>query len=83
MFLTEVLTIIFVVLKLCNLISWNWFFVLLPEIIALVVYIPIFIVRITLDIKIKKTLNKLHEEKNQISQEEREKFFKDVQEEDK
>lgn len=83
MFLTEVLTIIFVVLKLCNLISWNWFFVLLPEIIALVVYIPIFIVRIILDIKIKKTLNKLHEEKNQISQEEREKFFKDVQEEDK
>lgn len=36
---TEVLTIIFIVLKLLGVIDWNWFFVLLPEIIAFSVYI--------------------------------------------
>ena len=36
---TEVLTIIFIVLKLLNIIDWNWFLVLLPEIIALTIYI--------------------------------------------
>jgi hypothetical protein len=35
---TEVLTIVFVVLKLVGVIDWNWFLVLLPEIIALVFY---------------------------------------------
>ena len=34
----EVLTIIFVVCKILGLISWNWFFVFLPEIIAFVFY---------------------------------------------
>ena len=36
---TEVLTIIFIVLKLLGVIDWNWFLVLLPEIIAFVFYI--------------------------------------------
>lgn len=36
---TEVLTIVFIVLKLVNVISWNWFYVLLPEIIAGVFYL--------------------------------------------
>ena len=36
---TEVLTIIFIVLKLLGVIDWNWFLVLLPEIIACLVYI--------------------------------------------
>ena len=35
---TEVLTIIFIVLKLLGVIDWNWFLVLLPEIIAVVFY---------------------------------------------
>jgi hypothetical protein len=35
---TEVLTIIFVVLKLMGIIHWNWFLVLLPEIIAFLLY---------------------------------------------
>ena len=36
---TEVLTIIFIVLKLLNIIDWNWFLVLLPEIIAMTIYL--------------------------------------------
>ena len=36
---TEVLTIIFIVLKLLGVIDWNWFLVLLPEIIAAIFYI--------------------------------------------
>lgn len=35
---TEVLTIVFIVLKILGYIDWNWFFVLLPEIIALIPY---------------------------------------------
>ena len=43
---TEVLTIIFIVLKLINIIDWNWFLVLLPEIIALTIYLIIVIIQI-------------------------------------
>ena len=35
----EVLTIVFVVLKLVGVINWSWWLVLLPEIIAVVVYV--------------------------------------------
>jgi hypothetical protein len=34
----EVLTIVFVVLKLMGVISWSWWLVLLPEIIAVAIY---------------------------------------------
>lgn len=43
---TEVLTIIFIVLKLLNIIDWNWFLVLLPEIIALTIYLIVVIIGI-------------------------------------
>lgn len=43
---TEVLTIIFIVLKLLNVIDWNWFLVLLPEIIALTIYLIVVIIGI-------------------------------------
>ena len=43
---TEALTIIFIVLKLLNIIDWNWFLVLLPEIIALTIYLIIVIIGI-------------------------------------
>ncbi len=43
---TEVLTIIFIVLKLLNIIDWNWFLVLLPEIIALTIYLIIVVIGI-------------------------------------
>lgn len=32
----HILTIIFIVLKLCNVIGWSWFLILLPSIINLV-----------------------------------------------
>lgn len=40
---TEVLTIIFIVLKLFGVIDWNWFLVLLPEIIAFAFYILVIV----------------------------------------
>lgn len=36
---TEVLTIIFVLLKVFGVISWSWWLVFLPEIIAVALYI--------------------------------------------
>lgn len=36
---TELLTIVFVVLKLIGTIDWSWWLVLLPEIIAVVFYL--------------------------------------------
>ena len=41
---TEVLTIVFVILKLIGAISWSWWLVVLPEIIAIVFYIALVIV---------------------------------------
>ena len=35
----EVLTIVFIVLRLCNVISWSWVLVLLPEIITVGWYV--------------------------------------------
>ena len=37
----EVLTIIYVVAKLNGVIDWSWWFVLLPEIVAVGIYIGI------------------------------------------
>ncbi|WP_345817413.1 hypothetical protein AAYR26_00195 (plasmid) [Bacillus licheniformis] len=37
--LLEILTIIFVALKLFGVISWSWWLVLLPEIIAVGLYV--------------------------------------------
>lgn len=40
---TEILTIIFVVCKLLGLITWSWWLVLLPEIIAVSIYILVIV----------------------------------------
>lgn len=40
---TEILTIIFVLLKVFGVISWSWWLVFLPEIIAAVFYIIVII----------------------------------------
>ena len=40
---TEILTIIFVVLKLIGKIDWSWWLVLLPEILAAVWYVVLII----------------------------------------
>lgn len=36
---TETLTIVFIVLKLLGKISWSWWIVFLPEVLAIAVYI--------------------------------------------
>lgn len=56
---TEVLTIIFIVLKLLNIIDWNWFLVLLPEIIALTIYIILVIIGIFQYRSINKEFKKM------------------------
>lgn len=40
---TEILTIIFIFLKVFGVISWSWWLVFLPEIIAFVFYVITFI----------------------------------------
>jgi len=51
---TEALTIVFIVLKLMGVIAWNWWLVLLPELIALVPYTIILIVWLVMVIKMFK-----------------------------
>lgn len=43
MLFTEILTIIFVVLKLTDVIDWSWWLVLLPEIVAVLCYIKMIV----------------------------------------
>lgn len=38
----EILTLIFITLKLIKVIKWSWLLVLMPEIIAIVIYLIIF-----------------------------------------
>ncbi|HAR5907065.1 TPA: hypothetical protein I1588_002356, partial [Staphylococcus pseudintermedius] len=44
--LAELLTIVFVVLKLTGVIDWSWWLVLLPEIIAILIYTVLFIITV-------------------------------------
>ena len=55
---TEILTIVFVVLKLLKVINWHWLLVLSPELLAVVVYVIIVISQIKLINRIKKDLLK-------------------------
>lgn len=52
----EVLTVVFIVLKLMGKIEWSWFLVLLPEIIAMVIYLAFVIPALITKRKIKKTI---------------------------
>ncbi|MDF2882217.1 MAG: Transrane Fragile-X-F protein [Clostridiaceae bacterium] len=54
----EVLTIIFVICKLLGVISWSWFLVLLPEIIAVVLYVLIFVFQVSIFKKATKNFDK-------------------------
>ena len=38
------LTIVFIVLKLCNVINWNWFWVLSPVIFSAALWIALFVI---------------------------------------
>lgn len=56
--LAEVLTIVFIVLKLTGVISWSWWLVLLPEIIAFGIYIIWFTIVSTIIFKTNKEFKK-------------------------
>lgn len=58
----EVLTIVFIVLKLVGTISWSWWLVLLPEIIAFGWYSILIGARIWLAVSIKKQQRRLFHE---------------------
>lgn len=55
---TEFLTIVFIVLKLLGVISWSWWLVLLPEIIAVVLYVIVFIVSLFGHVSTVRTINR-------------------------
>jgi hypothetical protein len=42
----HILTIVFIVLKLCGVIGWNWIYVILPSIISITLTIIIIIITI-------------------------------------
>lgn len=58
---TEILTIIFVVLKLIGIISWSWWLVFMPEIIAVVLYILFLIGLCKASSKSRKRFKKMWE----------------------
>ena len=43
---TELLTIVFVVLKLIGTIDWSWWLVLLPEIVAITFYLRVIVITV-------------------------------------
>lgn len=55
---TEVLTIIFILLKVFGVISWSWWVVFLPEIIAVALYIVVLIASIRAQSKAMKHFDK-------------------------
>ena len=59
---TEVLTIIFIVLKLLGVISWSWWLVLLPEILAFVVYAIMVISAVVVNVKAYRNIQKSMED---------------------
>jgi hypothetical protein len=55
---TEILTILFVALKLFGVINWSWWLVCLPEIIALAVYLIVWICALGSINRTHKTIRK-------------------------
>lgn len=56
---TEVLTIVFVALKLLNIIDWSWWLVLLPEIIMVAIYVILCVAHIWVSVRVHKEQKKL------------------------
>lgn len=59
---TEVLTIVFVILKLIGVITWSWWLVLLPEILAVAFYLILLLVQIVGFHKAHKSIRKHFDE---------------------
>jgi len=54
----EVLTIIFVVLKLVGVIAWSWWLVLSPLILAAVIYAIVLVIYVIAFIKMKRSIER-------------------------
>lgn len=61
---TEVLTIVFIALKLTGVISWSWWLVLLPEIIGAAFYIVVLLFVVLFKTKQEKHIRKTIREMN-------------------
>ena len=59
---TELLTIVFVVLKLIGTIDWSWWIVLLPEIIAAVFYLITIVASVSISVGAHRRVNRLFDE---------------------
>ena len=59
---TEILTIIFIVLKLLRVITWAWWVYLLPEIIAGVLYVIVVVAQLVAIYKTHKSIKKHFDE---------------------
>lgn len=59
---TEVLTIVFIALKLLGVISWSWWLVLLPEILAFVVYAIMVISAVVVNARVHSNIQKSMED---------------------
>lgn len=58
---TELLTIVFVVLKLIGTIDWSWWWVLLPEIIAITFYLSVFVITVLSVRSERRSFRRLYE----------------------
>ena len=56
----ELLTVVFVVLKLLGVIDWAWWLVLLPIMIVVVLYIALLIWHLVVSHGLKKEMKKFH-----------------------
>lgn len=54
----ELLTIIFVVLKLVGVFTWSWWLVFLPLIIAVGIYATIFVLNVIFFVKTKREIDR-------------------------
>ncbi|MFJ5788450.1 transmembrane Fragile-X-F protein [Lysinibacillus sp. NPDC093197] len=57
----EVLTIVFIVLKLTEVITWSWWIVLLPSIISFSIYVLILLVKVAIVMATIMTVKKRNE----------------------
>ena len=64
MLFTEILTIIFVVLKLTDAIDWSWWLVLLPEIVAVLCYIRMIIATVVSVKSMNRSFERMVEKKH-------------------
>lgn len=62
---TELLTIVFVVLKLIGTIDWSWWWVLLPEIIGVIFYVLLMIASLRSSAAMNRSFNRMCQKEQQ------------------